>query len=125
MTAPANEPRAAAPRTRIVVLGGGVGGLAATRHLERRFARRADGAVHELPYDHVVVALGAMTNVDLIPGSEHARTFKTVADALLLRNHVIERLERADQLHDGTGRRDRYDRSSAARSQPPRFAAAA
>ena len=32
----------------------------------------------------------------MIPGSEHAFTFKTLADALLLRNHVIERFERAD-----------------------------
>jgi NADH dehydrogenase len=65
----------------------------------------SEGAVHELPYDHVVIALGAMTNVDLIPGSEHARTFKTVADALVLRNHVIERLERADVETDARRRR--------------------
>jgi NADH dehydrogenase len=32
----------------------------------------------------------------MIPGSEHAFTFKTLADALLLRNHVLERFERAD-----------------------------
>jgi NADH dehydrogenase len=32
----------------------------------------------------------------MIPGSEHAFTFKTLADALLLRNYVIERFERAD-----------------------------
>ncbi len=65
---------------------------------ERRVVRAvaAEGRVHELPYDHLVVALGATTNVQLIPGSEHARTFKTVADALLLRNHLIERFERAD-----------------------------
>src|SRR5213592_2612249 len=37
-----------------------------------------------------------MTNRVMIPGSEHAFTFKTLADALLLRNHIIERLERAD-----------------------------
>ena len=37
-----------------------------------------------------------MTNRVMIPGSEHAFTFKTLADALLLRNHVIERFERAD-----------------------------
>lgn len=147
--------------TRIVVAGGGVGGLAAARHLDRKLGNRedveitlvnrdnfflltpllfeacsgvielrhcaqpirpcldrvrfieatvdgidverrvvrtviADGAVQELPYDHVVVALGATTNLSLIPGSEHARTFKTIADALLLRNHLIEQLERAD-----------------------------
>ena len=37
-----------------------------------------------------------MTNREMIPGSEHAFTFKTLADAFLLRNHVIERFERAD-----------------------------
>jgi NADH:ubiquinone reductase (H+-translocating) len=147
--------------TRVVILGGGVGGLAAARHLERLFGRRAgaevtlvsrdnffllspllfeacsgvldfrhcaqpirpclrrarfieatvagvdperrvvralaaEGGVHELPYDHLVVALGAATDTSRIPGSEHARTFKTVADALLLRSHLIERFERAD-----------------------------
>ena len=55
-----------------------------------------EGDVRELEYDHVVVALGASTNTSLIPGSENARTFKTMADGLLLRNHLIERLERAD-----------------------------
>jgi len=51
-----------------------------------------------------VVALGASTNTRLIPGSEHARTFKTVADALLLRNHFIERFERADIATDARRR---------------------
>ena len=51
---------------------------------------------NELAYDQLVLALGAMTNRVMIPGSEHAFTFKTLADALLLRNHVIERFERAD-----------------------------
>ncbi len=50
----------------------------------------------ELAYDQLVLALGAMTNRVMIPGSEHAFTFKTLADALLLRNHVIECFERAD-----------------------------
>src|SRR3712207_3065514 len=36
------EPRASEPRARILVLGGGVGGLAAARHLERQFSRRDD-----------------------------------------------------------------------------------
>ena len=37
-----------------------------------------------------------MTNRKMIPGSENAFTFKTLADAFLLRNHMIERFERAD-----------------------------
>src|ERR1700741_5496449 len=37
-----------------------------------------------------------MTNRGMIPGSENAFTFPPLADALLLRNHVLERFERAD-----------------------------
>jgi NADH:ubiquinone reductase (H+-translocating) len=54
------------------------------------------GQTSELDYDHLVMALGCKTNRNMIPGSQHAFAFKTVADALLLRNHVIERFERAD-----------------------------
>jgi len=69
--------------------------------LERRVVHLAAPAeTAELPYDQLVLALGAMTNRMMIPGSEHAFTFKTLADALLLRNHVIERLERADVEND-------------------------
>ena len=151
---------------RIVVLGGGFGGVAATRHLERLFRGKPDveitlvsrenffvltpllfeacsgtlelrhcaqpirpvlkharfvesvfdsadldrrivrlagmggSAGEEIPYDQLVVALGAATNESLIPGSSHAFTFKTMADALLLHNHVIERFERADAASD-------------------------
>ena len=56
----------------------------------------ADGQNGELAYDHLVLALGAMTNRTMIPGSENAFTFKTLADAFLLRNHMIECFERAD-----------------------------
>lgn len=74
---------------------------------ERRFVRAvsSDDEVYELPYDHLVVALGAATNQALIPGSSHALTFKTVADALVLRNRLIERLERADAAADAGARR--------------------
>jgi NADH dehydrogenase len=156
---------------RIVVLGGGFGGVATVRHLERVLRRRADveitlvsrenffmltpllfeacsgrlelrhcaqpiratlrrarfieatvesvdverrlvravgheGAVYELHYDHLVVALGASTNDGLIPGSSHALTFKTMADALVLRNHLIQCFERADAAMDAAHRRD-------------------
>jgi NADH dehydrogenase len=147
-------------KTRIVILGGGFGGVTTARHLERLCKRRQDveivlvsrdnfvlmtpllfevcsgaleashcslpiraflrttrfveavvqsvdlerrvvhlssgGEPNELAYDQLVLALGGMTNRRMIPGSEHAFTFKTLADAFLLRNHIIERFERAD-----------------------------
>jgi NADH dehydrogenase len=74
--------------------------------VDRRFVRIVDAAGREsdLPYDHLVVGLGASTNRKLIPGSEHAFTFKTMADALVLRNHVIEQLELADASGDSPKR---------------------
>lgn len=70
--------------------------------VERRVVRvAAPGApASELPYDQLVVALGAETNEMLIPGSEAALTFKTPADALALRNRLLEQLERADAAAD-------------------------
>jgi NADH:ubiquinone reductase (H+-translocating) len=74
---------------------------------ERRVVHAAakEGTSYELAYDHLVVALGATTNVSLIPGSANAFTFKTMADALVLRNHLIERFERADATADADIRR--------------------
>src|SRR5437762_2599587 len=74
--------------------------------LERRVVQlSAEGEQGELGYDQLVLALGGMTNRRMIPGSEHAFTFKTLADALLLRNHVIERFERADVERDPARKR--------------------
>jgi NADH dehydrogenase len=75
--------------------------------VDRRVVRAvaADGSRHEAAYDHLVVALGASTNEHLIPGSSNAFTFKTMADALVLRNHLIEQLERADAAPDSMSRR--------------------
>jgi NADH:quinone reductase (non-electrogenic) len=65
--------------------------------LDRRVVHAAaDEEEREVQYNHLVLALGAMTNRAMIPGSEHAFTFKTLADALVLRNFLIERFERAD-----------------------------
>jgi NADH dehydrogenase len=50
-----------------------------------------------LPYDHLVLALGAVSS--LPPGdgiAEHALEFKTLADAIRIRNHVIDAFDRAD-----------------------------
>jgi NADH:ubiquinone reductase (H+-translocating) len=153
-----------ASKKRILILGGGFGGVYTARHLERLFKHRsdveivlvsrdnfllmtpllfevfsgtldvrhcsfpiraflnstrfveatvrgldlegrvvhldADGERSDLAYDQVVLALGSRTNRVVIPGSEHAFGFKTLADALLLRNCVIECFERADIERD-------------------------
>src|SRR6516225_5147484 len=74
--------------------------------LDRRAVRlTAPGQDVELAYDHLVLALGARTNQTMISGSENAFTFKTLADALLLRNHMIDRLERADEEPDAARKR--------------------
>lgn len=52
---------------------------------------------HELGYDHLVVALGAITNFYGIPGlAERALTMKSLGDAIHLRNRMIDNLEEAD-----------------------------
>jgi NADH dehydrogenase len=75
--------------------------------LDRRVVQveTGGGEKRELPYDQLVLALGAMTNRQMIPGSEAAFTFKTLADAMVLRNHLIERFERADEEMDPAQRR--------------------
>ena len=157
------------PKTRIVILGGGFGGVYTARHLERLCKHRPDveivlvsrdnfllmtpllfevcsGALDyrhcsfpiraylrttrfveatvrgidlerrvvqlsadaepvELAYDQLVLALGGMTNRKMILGSEHAFTFKNLADGLLLRNHIVERFERADVEQDPVRKR--------------------
>lgn len=80
-----------------------VGNVDVTRRIVSAVA--ADGTAYELAYDQLVVALGGATNQSLIPGSGAAFTFKSMADALVLRNHIIERFERADTTDDPSERR--------------------
>lgn len=48
-------------------------------------------------YEHLVIALGAVSRVLPIPGlAEHGIGFKTFHDAVYLRNHVLRELELAD-----------------------------
>lgn len=55
-----------------------------------------DGSV-DVGYERLVVALGAISRTLPIPGlAEHGVGFKTLADAIYLRNHVLRRLEAAD-----------------------------
>jgi len=51
----------------------------------------------ELPFDYLVIALGSVSNFCGTPGMvEHVRPFRTLADAVSLRNHVIYTLEEAE-----------------------------
>jgi len=60
----------------------------------------------QLPYDHLVIALGNVTSFAGQPGlSEHALPFKYLGDALTLRNHAIHALEEADIERDAQARR--------------------
>src|ERR1700747_1403144 len=57
----------------------------------------ADAHTHDLPYDHLVIALGAVTNFFGLPGlEERALTMKSLGDAIVLRNRMIALLEEAD-----------------------------
>jgi NADH dehydrogenase len=52
---------------------------------------------HALEYDHLVFALGSVTNFFGVPGcAERALTMKTLRDAVELRNRLISHLEEAD-----------------------------
>jgi NADH:ubiquinone reductase (H+-translocating) len=60
----------------------------------------------KLHYDYLVIALGNVTNFYGMPGMlENGMPFKTLADAMVLRNHVIRTLEEADVEEDPELRR--------------------
>src|SRR5918994_537969 len=113
----------------VVIAGGGFGGAAATldpRHvvtplrdiLKRTYLRLGaitahdpaartveirphDGEPEELRYDQLLLALGSVSRVLPVPGlAEHAIGFKSLADAIWLRNHVIAALEAANASED-------------------------
>jgi NADH:quinone reductase (non-electrogenic) len=64
------------------------------------------GEVEQLPYDQLLLALGSVSRVLPVPGlAEHAVGFKGLADAIWLRNHVVETLEEANATED-PARRD-------------------
>ena len=56
-----------------------------------------------LKYDYLVLALGGETNFfDVESAYKNAFTIKTIGDALLLRNHIINMLEQADIEYENT-----------------------
>lgn len=54
------------------------------------------GAAREFAYDRLILALGGVINYFNIPGAaEHSISFKTLGDAIYVRNHTIDKLEEA------------------------------
>jgi NADH:quinone reductase (non-electrogenic) len=67
----------------------------------RTAAVETDEGVQTVAWRELVVALGAVPRTLPIPGlSEHALSFKSLADAIHLRNHVLHQLEAADAALD-------------------------
>jgi NADH:quinone reductase (non-electrogenic) len=62
-----------------------------------KYSNILNDKIKVLKYDYLVLALGGETNFfDLERESKNAFTIKTIGDALLLRDHVINMLEQAD-----------------------------
>jgi NADH dehydrogenase len=70
---------------------------------------RADGesaARREISYDHLVFALGAVSNyLGMANLQKYSFNFKSLLDAIRIRNHVIEMFEKADREVDAARRR--------------------
>jgi NADH:ubiquinone reductase (H+-translocating) len=65
-----------------------------------------DGRQETLGYDQLIVTVGSVSRVLPIPGlAEHALGFKTLADAIALRNRALLNLEIAESLQDEEARR--------------------
>jgi NADH dehydrogenase len=63
----------------------------------RRVQVHTEEGLVDYSYEELVIALGAIVRTLPIPGlADHAHGFKTLADAIALRNHVLRRLEAAD-----------------------------
>jgi NADH dehydrogenase len=68
--------------------------------------RLLQGERRKVPYDIVVLGTGSWSRTLPIPGlAEHGVGFKTLAEAIWLRNHVLSQLDRAAELTDPDARR--------------------
>lgn len=72
----------------------------------RASVQPADGPSFAIDYDHVVIGLGSMSRILPVPGlKENAVGFKSVDEALYLRNHVLGRMEAAEATRNEDVRR--------------------
>jgi NADH:ubiquinone reductase (H+-translocating) len=86
------------------VLTGRVTGIEHARHTAT--VELVDGRVEHVGYDVLVVALGSVARTLPIPGlAEHGIAFKTIGEAIYLRNHVLSRMDVAASSIDPALRR--------------------
>ncbi|MEW1550773.1 NAD(P)/FAD-dependent oxidoreductase [Streptomyces tsukubensis] len=84
-----------------------IGEITAVTHAKRTAtvstlatAEEGTGAV-EIPYDHLVIAPGSISRTLPVPGlADYGIGFKTVEEAIGLRNHVIEQMDIASSTRD-------------------------
>ncbi len=68
--------------------------------------QRGDGRREVVKYDQLIVALGSVSRVLNVPGlAEHGLGFKTISEAIALRNRALSNLEIAESLDDPAERR--------------------
>jgi NADH:ubiquinone reductase (H+-translocating) len=71
------------------------------------YVRTLDERDETIRYDHLIVAIGSVSRVLPVPGlAEHALGFKTLADAIAVRNRALLNLEIAESLPDDESRRE-------------------
>ena len=95
--------RAMCPHAELVL------GRATAVDLETRTAAiETDEGAQTVRWEELVIALGAVPRTVPVPGlTEHALSFKSLAEAIHLRNHVLRQLEDADAALDDAERRRR------------------
>ncbi|HTZ05393.1 MAG TPA: NAD(P)/FAD-dependent oxidoreductase, partial [Gaiellaceae bacterium] len=95
--------RAMCPHAELVL------GRATGVDLEARTAAiETDEGAQTVRWEELVIALGAVPRTVPVPGlTEHALSFKSLAEAIHLRNHVLRQLEDADAALDDAERRRR------------------
>src|SRR5574341_1517550 len=65
-----------------------------------------DGHRRQLAYDHVVIACGGAVNLGMVPGmADHAFPLKTIGDAMALRAHIMQQLEKAEVCDEAARKR--------------------
>lgn len=65
-----------------------------------------DGQPGRMLWDHLVIACGGAVNLGMVPGmADHAFPLKTAGDAMALRAHVMQQLEKAEICENPARRR--------------------